>query len=307
MEIGLEDVLIDALVEGAFERSSFDLIYKSIYLWLVNNEITNYLELEQKLMKYPPLSSDAYSILKKHLLSTERAFESAVFEGKITGDDIYCFDIYQNAGIDDKTIKATDSGVMGSFLIGISVINKVGGRKMLALDRTSILKMKYLFSHFIAPYFRNGASVLHIQKCTLPQYVASIEFYEQQVVRQWIETGQTGKNVFAIDFEYRRSLVIEQLPSIIEYILTGQDSIWGVLSPNKVKQLRLLGRRVPSMDGINVPLEQVKLINDIAGNVTLKEANSLFVEQLIPVVTERGIEYVKDKPINRFTKSLVRK
>ena len=61
------------------------------------------------------------------------------------------------------------------------------------------------------------------------------------------------------------------------------------------------------MDGINVPLEQVKLINDIAGNVTLKEANSLFVEQLIPVVTARGIEYIKDKPINRFTKSLVRK
>lgn len=307
MGIGLDDVVIDALVEGAFERSSFDLIYKSIYLWLVNNEITNYLELEQKLMKYPPLSSDAYSILKKHLLSTERAFESAVFEEKITGDDIYCFDIYQDAGIDDKTVEATDSGVMGSFLIGISVINKVGGRKMLALDRTSILKMKYLLSHFIAPYFRNGASVLHIQKRTLPQYVASIEFYEQQVVRQWLETGQTGKNVFTIDFEQRRSLVIEQLPSIIEYILTGQDSIWEVLSPNKVKQLRLLGRRTPSMDGINVPLEQVKLINDIAGNVTLKEANSLFVEQLIPVVTARGIEYIKDKPINRFTKSLVRK
>ena len=101
--------------------------------------------------------------------------------------------------------------------------------------------------------------------------------------------------------------MIEQLPNIIDYILTGQDSIWGKLSENKVRQLRLLGKRVFSMDGINVPLEQAKLINDIAGNVTLKEVNNLFVEQLIPVVTERGIEYIEDIPANRFCKSLVKR
>ena len=71
MGIGLENIVIDDLVVGASERSSFDLVYRYIYLWLVNNEITNYLELKQKLAKFPPLSSEAYFILKKHLLSTE--------------------------------------------------------------------------------------------------------------------------------------------------------------------------------------------------------------------------------------------
>lgn len=310
MAIGLEHVSMDTLLEVVAEKGKFDVALNIIFRWLQDNKITNYQELTQKLAVDKALPDDARAILKSHLVKTRDALESKVAEGVINSSDIYSFDVYERAGIDSETAIATDMAVMGSSLIGISVINNVYGRKMNALDKTSIWEMKRLFSCLITPKFNNGAATLHIKKTSISQYAASIDFYDQQVVRLWLEVGQSGKDVFNINFAERCNWVVEQLPNIVDYILStpSKDSVWGELTPNKIKLLRQLGQRVPNPNGINVPIQQEKLINDIAGNVTISElAIGIFKEQMIPVVTERGIEYIEDIPVNRFCKSLVKK
>lgn len=199
--------------------------------------------------------------------------ESKVAEGVITSSDIYSFDVYGRAGIDIDIAIATNMAVMGSSLIGICFTNNIYGRKKNALEKTSICEMKRLLSHLITPNFNNGASTLHIQSATISQYAASIDFYDQQVVRLWLETNKRGENLFNLNFDERRKLVIEQLPDIVDYILSSssRDSIWGELTPNKISLLRQLGHRVPNSIGINVPVQQEKLINDITGHVTPKE------------------------------------
>lgn len=310
MAVGLCDVSIDTLFGVAEERGKNELEFEFIFLWLLVNKITNYQELAQKVDSTKALPVDAYAILKSHLVKTRTALESKVAEGVITSSDIYSFDVYERAGIDIDTAIATDMAVMGSSLIGICFTNNIYGRKKNTLEKTSICEMKRLLSHLITPNFNNGASTLHIQSATISQYAASIDFYDQQVVRLWLETNKRGKNLFNLNFDERRKLVIEQLPDIVDYILSSssRDSIWGELTPNKISLLRQLGHRVPNPIGINVPVQQEKLINDITGHVTPKElAIGLFKKQEIPFVTESGIEYIEDIPINRFTRSLVRR
>lgn len=309
MNVELKDVSTYMLIQFAKGRASFDLVYQEIYNFLIINNVFNYQVLNDKLMDTNlNLSFSAIGELRSKL---ENVIERVSFinsNSQISELPIFTFDIYNSAKIDIDTCNITDKSVFGTSLIHRSPTYAVSSGIECYLGKHSILEIKHLLGFLTIPEFRNGLTILNpvLKLDKIRKYAGAVCFYEQQVVRQYLETKKLGVNVFDLNFSSKYQLVSEYLSDIVDYFLmvSNDESVWCSMTEVQRKKFRQIAYSTLEK-GFNIPYQKNQLITEIANYTTLGELeNDICFEQDIPVVTDNGILYVRDVPIKRFTRAL---
>lgn len=311
MRVELKNVSTYRLIELAKSRASFDLVYQEIYDWLIKNKVMDYQILSEELLNsVSRLSFMANSELKSKLENVKDKINSLESSNKLGKLPIFTFDTYDRAKLDADTARVTDENVLGTSLIYRSPTYAINGITEQALSKHSIVDVKHFLRHLTPPDLRNGLTILNsafkLEK--IRRFAGAVDFYEQQVVRQFLETKQLGVNVFEINFEKKYQLVRENLPYIMDYILMVSDteSVWCSMSKAQRDKLRQMGHSTEGK-GINNQEKWSQLVREIACYSTLDELeNDICSEQSIPIVTENGVEYIRDVPAKRFAKSLMK-
>ena len=312
MRVELKNVSTYRLIELAKSRASFDLVYQEIYDWLIKNRVMDYQMLSDKLLNsYSGLSFMANSELRSKLENAKDKINNLESSNKLVELPIFTFDTYDRAKLDADTARITDENVLGTSLIYRSPTYAINGVTEQPLGMHSIVDVKHFLGHLTPPDLRNGLTILNtsFKLDKIKRFVGAVDFYEQQVVRQYIETKQLGVNVFKINYDKKYQLVSANLPYIMDYILMVSDneSVWCCMSKVQRDKLRQLGHSTGE-NGVNNQEKWLQLVREIANYSTLSELeNDICSEQSIPIVTENGIEYIRDVPAKRFTKSLVRR
>lgn len=256
-------------------------IREEIFLnnFIEQHQINNYQSLYDILLEYP----DDKALLPLSIVLERVA--SAMNRANNTGKDVesYPTEGYSKTDIDDYTIFLTDSNVSGKKLIYNPPTYAESLKKEMISDK-SVSQLKYLLQH-TEP---NGTCAFRriysrfSQNNTI-QLQNAINFYEQQVIRQYEETHKTGVNLFTLNYEQKRPLAEEQLPEIISYLIDMryEKLIWGDFSASQKSTI------LRAIKGENNPCKE-NFIDIIANYTTLSEL-------------EEGV--VKTKVIDRFKSS----
>lgn len=218
--------------------------------------------------------------------------------------ELFSSNLYECVGIDDETAAITDESNKGIILphafpffktqhqLNLSILNDLSIAQIKELiSNVDDLGLKYCAltaKHHVGP----GVAQLTMQL---------IDFYEQQIVRQALETGQKGINLFDLNRDAKIKIVEENIKRYVEYILENvTPSVWEkIRNPVKEELYRAVKSRRRKF-GLQDQIKQ-DLINAISSYMTLEELEvGITQEQEIPIVMGGTIVRKKAKPIDRI-------
>ena len=295
--VSTESFLNFAILEGFINN---DPTYKFISELLTKNNITNFKMLkdllENESIKEQNLS--AYIHLRSRINEIERNIDVLNFTHQKL--PIYSFNCYEKVNIDEKTAHIIDENNKGIILPHNFPFLKTSA-SLCTLNDLSILKIKELL---------NSVDSYDLTKCaltskkgigikTLKKTLHLIDFYEQQVVRQALETEQRGINLFTLNKEEKDKIVDSNLQEYIEYILDNAIvSIWGGINPIAIDRIY---NAIILSKGKHTKEIKKTIIDMISNYTTLKELETgILIEQEVPIVMGSTIIKKKIRPIDRI-------
>ena len=295
--VSAESFLNFSILEGI---SRDDSTYKFISDLLTKNNITNFKMLKELLenenIKEKNLS--AYILLRSRIKEIEGSI--AVLNFTHQKLPIYSFNCYEKVNIDEKTAHITDENNKGIILPHNFPFLKTSA-SLCTLNELSILKIKELLnsidSYDLTKCALTSKSGIGIK--TLQKTLNLIDFYEQQVVRQALETEQRGINLFTLNKEEKDKIVDSNLQEYIEYILDNAFiSIWGGI--NSIAIDRIYNAIILSKGKHTKEIKKT-IIDMISNYTTLKELETgILIEQEVPIVMGSTIIKKKIRPIDRI-------
>lgn len=300
--ITLENVSTESFLNFAIleEISRNDSTYKFISDLLTKNNITNFKMLKELLenenIKEQNLS--AYILLRSRIKEIEGNIAVINFTHKKL--PIYSFNSYEKVNIDEETAHITDENNKGIILPHNFPFLKTNA-SLCTLNELSILKIKELLnsvdSYDLTKCALTSKSGIGIK--TLQKTLHLIDFYEEQVVRQALETEQRGINLFTLNKEEKDKIVASNLQEYTEYILDNAFiSTWGKISSMGISRLY---NTIASPKKENIKEIKKVLIDVISNYTTLKELETgILTEQEVPIIMGSTITKKKIRPIDRI-------
>lgn len=281
--VKLENISTVEFIKRAETKGINNELYRYIYELLVAYDITDFQKLKDFLeSKNPDLNNKhVLEILKDCLYGTTgRMYEANEMDKEI---EIYTFDNYKKSNIDDKTLSITDKSNNGEVLL-YNVPLLLYGRRKNVLRNLSIAEIKELLGHVEHFDFENAfTKIRSFGTKTGEKIVSSIDFYEQQVLRQAQETDEREINLFTVNKLQKDEIVAAEIKYIVEYLLdNAKELVWGNLTDTQKKRLMTA---VLSNRGEQPQKDRIKLIDAISNYTTLSEL-------------EQGV--IKKKVLNRF-------
>lgn len=295
--VSTESFLNFAILEGIVGG---DTTYKFISELLTKNNITNFKMLAD-LLEDESLKDQnriAYALLKTRIKEIENKIAILKLTGKKS--EIFYFNSYEKVNIDIETASITDKSNNGIVLPHtFPFINS--DPRLKVLNELSIAKIKELL---------NSVDSYDLTKCALtarrkvgPSTVEKtlhlIDFYEQQVMRQALESEQRGVNLFTLNKEEKDKIISSNLQEYTQYILDNAiASIWGKISHTTKNAIY---DAIISKNGEQDKKIKQALIDVISNYTTLKELETgILIEQEVPIIMGGTIVKKKTKPIDRF-------
>ena len=295
--VSIESFLNFAILEGIIGG---DPTYKFISELITKNNITNFKMLkdvleDENIKKQNRL---AYILLKNRIEEIETKIKVLELTNKRI--DIVSFNSYKKANIDDETAAITDKGNKGIILPHTFPFISSDSRLKI-LNELKIAKIKELLSSVDSYDLTKCALTTkrHIGSALVEKTIHLIDFYEQQVIRQALETNQRGINLFTLNKEEKDKIVESNLQEYIEYILDNAiTSIWGKI--NYTTQKRIYDAIILNK-GKNKEIIRKALIDAISNYTTLSELETgILLEQETPLIIGGTIVKKKSRPINRI-------
>lgn len=211
MAITLKDISFYDFINYISSRANYESTYKNIYECFLRNNIKSYQDLKDLLtITNNELDFNATQILTEHLQNIISKVEQANNLGKES--QIFTFDNYEFLGIDAETLRITDNSNRGGILLYGSPANDLGQVMLERLNNFTITEIKYHLGHVKENDLKNGLTIINSlfsTKC--PKIAKLVDFYDQQVLRQYFETGLTGVNLFEINREEKQQIVVKHL------------------------------------------------------------------------------------------------
>lgn len=291
--INLENVSTNKFIEEQKQR--WGAIYWYAQELLKKHNIRDYQQLKDFLSSNAPeLDRDGIiRYLNSELNHIEKLLNRVNNLG--TQPQIFTFDSFQSEEIDGKTISITDERNRGKVLLTTNPISLNKGID--SLRKLPISEIKQRLSHVDGRSLKNELHELtSISPKKIEGVVSAVKFYDEQVLRQFLETEQRDINLFFLNKAEKRAIVESQTREIAEYIVDNADKcIWGTLSDlqkRAIMQLSLTERSKKIQDSF---------INTISNYTTLGELEKgILSEQEIPTVIGGVIKRERRKPIDRF-------
>lgn len=279
--IQLEDISTYRLMGYVSREKDKDITKKYVYELFVKYEITNYQKLKDLLNSNDPKVKCVSEFLNNELYYVEREVKQADLLG--LEPEVFTFETYQSANIDDETLKLTDEENQGNILLYSNPMIR-GGARVNVLKYMTIADIKHLASH-LSSYSLNNALTYkrNFGIDTVKRVVEMVKFYEQQVLRQAQETEEREINLFMLNKKAKTDIVESEIKDIVEYLVdNAEQCIWGNMSPST--KLRVL-RAVFAVRGEQTLDDRRRLVNAISNYTTLSEL-------------EQGV--VKKRTLDRF-------
>lgn len=259
------------------------------YKVLVRNNIKDYKQLKEFLeTTHPDLDIEGV----RYYLSWELTFmERRINHANQLGKEPKLFTFDET--IDDKRISITDERNKGKVLLTSSPLILHSGIE--AIRKLSISEIKHCLSHINSNSLRS--EILNFIKIKEQEKLLNaIRFYDEQVIRQSLETEESDINLFFLNKKAKTEIVESQLTEIATYIVdTAKECIWGRLT--NVQKKQIISAILTNQD----QKTRGSLINAISNYTTLKELEQgILKEQEIPEIINGTIKTKTKKPIDRF-------
>lgn len=279
--IKLENVSTERLIDYTKRLSNRDRLMQMIYELLFVYDISDY----QRLKDVLDSDNEEFNLVSNFLYD-----ELSEVEYGIKNDnnldlkpEIFTFDNCKDSNIDDKTLKITDESNNGNVLLYTSPMVR-GGARVNQLRHMSIDEIKYLASHLSSYKFKNALTIRrNFGIDTVKRVVDKVKFYEEQVLRQSLETNDREINLFLVNKDTKDEIVESQLKDIVEYIVdNAKECVWGNLTDTQKNQMM---RAALSTRGEYILQDRRNLIDTISNYTILSEL-------------ENGV--IKKKTLDRF-------
>lgn len=304
--IRLKDVSTRNLTHYAYGWPITDEEDKPIIEFLTKHNITNYKELESvlDLLIRNDIKENEFLILErltKELMNAKNKVLEA--NEKERQAEIFTFNTPQIFGIDDKTIHMTDSNNKCSVLPYThpyargAVLNTL---KCLSIEETKNLLSKY---YICGNSLKNAiTSKRNFGNNRAKKVAKLINFYDEQIVRQRLSHNNANNcNLFTLDQNTKKLILLEQLRDIVEYLFdTTEECIFGELNPTSKSKI---ASAAISTNGEENERTRTNLISMLANYTTLEELDKGILTDQEVIKIEKGtlINEVA-KPIDRFIK-----
>lgn len=246
-----------------------------------------------KLLKY---SVKDYQQLKDLIISKKREFNDEFFVQSLACVEenvkhanengrepvLFICDDYKDAAVDEKTLEITDSSNPCSVLLckspAIFGLGKYGVLKDINIsDAKHLLSKVNAYSKVSTGNNSFIENIGRFNNLEAENIKNAINFYEQQVIRQAMETKKKRVNLFALNKSKKEKIVILELKQIIEYFVYNADMcVWGELSSSQ--KIRLISS-VSCDKGQENQVIRKRMIDIITNYTTLSELEAGVVKQ----------------------------
>lgn len=282
--ITLEMISTRELIGRAQYKAENDIKFMYIYELLTRNNIRNY-QMLLDFLDANSLFSDEYGVvtyLRNQIEKVKKKIDKENSKDNELG--VFTFDSYKKYGLDEKTIIETDSKNMCDVLIYRNPLYELPP-KFILLNGCSIERAKDLLGYLTEIKFESEFANNYVgfgESFTKKIYDV-IKLYEEQVLRQASETDKRGINLFVLNKDDKRELVIEQYDEIIRYLVDVAEELCICKLTDHHKR-KLLMTITASKEERVIRLRQ-EMINIFTNYMTLTELKS-------------GV--VRTKVLNRF-------
>ena len=274
--IELKDISVRNLTHYAYGLAIIDEKDKPIIEFLRKHNITNYEELETvlDLLIRNDIKENEYFILErltKELMNAKNKVLEA--NKKERQDEIFTFNTPKIIDIDHNTIHITDSNNKCSVLPYAhpyargAVLNTL---KCLSIEEAKNLLSKY---YICDNNLKNAITSRRNFGSNRAKKVAElINFYDEQVVRQRLSHNNANDcNLFTLDQNTKKLILLEQLRDIVEYFCdTADECIFGKLT--SASKSKISSAAISSIGEEN-ERTRTNLISILSDYTTLEEAN----------------------------------
>lgn len=278
--VTLDMISTRELIGRAQHKAESDIKFMYIYELLTRNNIRNY-QMLLDFLDANSLSFDKYgvvSFLRNQIEKVQKKIEKN--NSKDIYSKVFTFDSYEEYGLDKETIIETDSNNMCDVLIYRNPLYELP-KKFVLLNSCSIARAKDLLSYLTEIKFANEFAINYVgfgESFTARIY-DDIRFYEEQVLRQASETDMRGVNLFTLNRDEKRKLVIEQYDEIIRYLVDVAEVLCMCELTDHHKR-KLLMTTTSSKDAKVIRLRR-EMINILTNYMTLEELKSGVVKQKV--------------------------
>lgn len=304
--IKLEDISTRNLTHYAYGLPKEGDVDRIIIEFLEKKNITNYEEVEEAIALL--LANDITEDILLILMNLTRELKKAKniiskANEKERQDEIFTFNTPQIFGIDDKTIHMTDSNNKCSVLPYAhpyargAVLNTL---KCLSIEEAKNLLSKY---YLYGNSLKNAiTSKRNFGNNRAKKVAELINLYDEQVVRQRLSHNNANDcNLFTLDQNSKKLILLEQLKDIVEYLFdTTEGCIFGELNPTSKSKI---ASAAISTNGEENERTRTNLISMLSDYTTLEELEKgILTEQEVIRIENGTLINEVAKPIDRFVK-----
>lgn len=180
------------------------------------------------------------------------------------------------------TRQSSEDKTKGDELILYSLVGQDTNYTFNALFNLNVSEIKRLF------YYHNSSSkplILEARKIgqkNLQAIINAINFFDDQLIRQNEEEHNFGDDLFHLNYEEKKAIVLEEIAAYIDYLEeNAKECVWGINNETKIRYMRksLISKSASAIRN------KERMINTFANYTTLSEL-------------ENGV--VKNKTLDRF-------
>lgn len=275
--IKLENVSTESLLRFLkFDALNNQKNFKT-YLIVSKNKITNYQQLKDLIYSGDSKTDDPF--LKECVKDVETKIES-LNKNNESYSMIECNN-YRDSNLDTHYFRSADCNTNCDVLIlekpTLFISEKQASIKKLKINVAKRLLNQVLiqdnkYKNAFTECF-NSFSLLDAHKLR-----KSINFYEEQVIRQAKETSTISKKIFFVNKEQKQQIVEAELKKYVKYLIKNNSRyIWGNLTEEE-KNLLLESTSIKNKSPKYLIIRE-RLINIITNYTTLEELNSDLIKQ----------------------------
>lgn len=200
------------------------------------------------------------------------------------------YNLRENANIPFKNLnmisafarEASEKNTKGNELLLSSIVGQDGRSSFNGIISLNVSEIKKLF------YYQNSSSkplileASQIGSKNLQAIINAINLFDEQLIRQNEEEHNFGEDLFHLNYEEKKAIVLDEISSYIDYLEeNAENCVWGINNESKIRFMResLISKSVIAIRN------KERLINTFTNYTTLTEL-------------EKGV--VKNKTLDRF-------
>lgn len=219
----------------------------------------------------------------------------------------YDEELFRTDWFDPEIAKSVDEANFGDVIHFQNPIGVQDDKLFAILERYPIGDIKAALGRKSQYGDRNGIYDLlrgaRVRPTSMENLVGRIVFYDDIVKEKFYAGELTRKNLSLKNgLDHKKEKLREQFREIIEYLIEinqpGVPNMWGLSTAGHIQKLTTLATN-PRLTAVQIQNID-RFLEELAMFLTNKQVNNLFEKCDRPILTENGIEFISQNPLDKF-------